>query len=499
MDKGENLINRGMRWLREAVTYEPATSSSDGQAAQPEPVREATGTFADEDKGWRTLTGVSRRDLSSVSQAQMQKFAAFLWETNMLANRLIELPLAFLVAEGVQLKVADDDNQKVLDAFWQDPINRMDIRLPTFVRELAMFGEQCWPAYVNEITGHVRIGYLDPSLIADVIMDPGNAAQEIGVQTVKDTSGKFLQFRTILRGLDEELFAPAAREMRAGYTSGEAFYFAVNKFAAGRRGRSDLIAHMDWADAYDEYLFGQMERADELDAYFWDVKLTGADPETVKKRAAEIQRPGRGAVRVHNENEEWDAVAPALNAVDRSESARMFRNHALGGASMPEHWFGGGGDVNRAAASEMGDPFFKLTTMRQTQLKSFLQELGSYVLYRHALAHGLKIDWSDPAWKVTAVFPEMVTKDITKIAAAFQACVVAVSTAIVDKLISRETGLRIIATVARRLEIDIDPEEELERIEKEKPEPGAGGAGGAGPNEAQLGVPPDLIDDGNDA
>lgn len=459
------------------------------------PMREAAGAFDDEDRGWRTLTGVSKRDLSNLSQAQMQKLAAYLWETNLLANRLIELPLAYLVAEGVRLSCEDEEHQRWLDAFWADPITKMDLRLPTFVRELALFGEQCWPVYINEVNGHVRLGYLDPSLIDNVITDPGNAAQEIGVRTVKDESGRHRQFRVIVRGEDDELFAAEARQLRAGFDSGDCFYFAVNKFAAGRRGRSDLIAQMDWLDGYDEFLFDQMERAAELDTFIWDVELTGADPESVKARAKEIKRPGRGSVRVHNEQEKWSAQAPDLNAVDRAESARMFRNHSLGGATLPEHWFGGGGDVNRASASEMGDPFFKVATLRQTTWRHMLQELGRFVLYQRALKAGKPVDWGDPIWTVTVAFPEMVTKDVTKIAAALQSCVVAVASAIADRLITRETGLKIIAVAVRRLEVDIDPAAELAKVKLEDKADQADRAAGAGPGAAQIGVPAGLDDD----
>ena len=449
-------------------------SPIDGRAAPAAPVREAAGagiSFDEEDAGYRRLGGQRKRDLSPLQQDQMQKLAAYLWEANMLANRLIELPLAYLMAEGVKLQCEDPEHQQWLDAFWNDPINRMDLRLPTYARELGLFGEVCLPAYVNELNGQVRLGYLDASLIADVLMDPGNPAQEIGVRTVKDEAGQVREFRAIVRGEDSELFAAEARSLRAGFTAGEAFYFAVNKFAAGRRGRSDLIAQMDWLDGYDEFMFDSMERSADLDAFVWDVKLTGATPDDVKKRAADIKRPGRNSVRVHNDQEEWQALAPDVNAADRAESARMFRNHSLGGATIPEHWFGGGGDVNRGAASEMGEPFFKLATARQTTLKYMLQEIGSYVLWQRAKRSGQVPDWGDEAWKVVAKFPEMVSKDVTKLAAALQSTVAACAAALGERLLTRATALQIIAIAAKRLEVDIDPEAELAAVLEENPEP----------------------------
>lgn len=456
-------------------------------------VREAASagvSFEDEDAGWRRLGGKTKRDLSPLRQDQMQKLAAYLWEANMLANRLIELPLAYLLAEGVQLVCADPEHQQWLDAFWHDPINRMDLRLPTYARELGLFGELCLPAYVNDINGHVRLGYLDATLIADVMVDPGNPTQEIGVRTVKDAEGRFREFRTVVRGDDAELFAPEARSLRASYASGDAFLFSVNKFAAGRRGRSDLIAQMDWLDGYDEFMFDSMERAADLDAFVWDVKITGGTAEDIKARASEITRPGRNSVRVHNDQEEWQALAPDVKAADRAESARMFRNHSLGGATMPEHWYGGGGDVNRGAASEMGDPFFKMATARQTHLRHMLQELGSYVLWQRAARTGQAPDWGDEAWKVQAKFPEMVTKDVTKLAAALQSAVAAVGVALAQQLITKTTALQIIAIAARRLDVDIDPEEELAAVLEENPEPVGNELGGGAGVPDLSGQPP---------
>ena len=48
--------------------------------------------------------------------ARMGEIAAYLWQANLLANRLIELPLAFLLAEGVKLQVKDAAAQAALDA-----------------------------------------------------------------------------------------------------------------------------------------------------------------------------------------------------------------------------------------------------------------------------------------------------------------------------------------------------------------------------------------------
>lgn len=83
-----------------------------GEPARQAALREAYGATIDPDEqNWRKLTGDAQRDLPTLTQSRMQRIAHYLWESNVLANRLIELPVAFLLAEGVRLVVDDEELQ----------------------------------------------------------------------------------------------------------------------------------------------------------------------------------------------------------------------------------------------------------------------------------------------------------------------------------------------------------------------------------------------------
>lgn len=428
-----------------------------------EPLREAAGVTVDADEDqWRRLTGDVDRDLSPMTQARMQKLAAWLWESNPLANRLIELPVAFLLAEGVRFSCDDEEAQKTLDRFWRDPINDMAVKLPEKVRELSLYGEQVYPAFVNDHSGTVRLGYLDPSLIATVVKDPDNASQPIGIVTTKDRKGQARRYRVIVNGAEEDCFTERTRAIRDTFTDGDCFYFRVNNLAAGSRGRSDLLAASDWLDGYDQFLFGELDRAKFQRAFFYDVTMKGATPEQVDERARKITAPSPGAVRVHNDSEEWTTEAPDLKAGDAAEHARLFRNHVLGGATIPEHWFGGGGDVNRAVGAEMGEPTFKVFSMRQWLWIQFLGTIGRYVLRKKALASGApEPEFDDPAFDVAVTFPDLVVRDTTKWAAALQQVAGTLVIAIDKGLLTDETAVKMLAVIAGRLGVDFDPAAEL--------------------------------------
>lgn len=415
-----------------------------------------------EEEGFTKLTGNKDRSLSSLTQERMQELAVFLWKSNPLANRIIELPLVYLLAEGVTMSVQDETAQAWLDEFWNDPINQIDVKLPKKVREMSLFGEQCWPVFKNPTNGAVRLGYLDPGLIKEVKTDPDNTEQPIGVITkALGRKRKSKKYRIIVPG-SENIFGEEAKKIREEFNDGECFYFNVNALSSSSRGLSDLLATMDWLDLYDKALFGEVERWDALRSFIWDVTLRGATEETVKKRASEIEVPSSGGVRVHNDAETWQAVTPDLQAANGAENARTVRNHILGGSTLPEHWYGGGGDVNRSTAGEMGEPTFKTFKFRQTEWKHILETVCFYAVYSRLEKTGnIPEDLRD--YRPVAQFPELTHRDTSVYAAALQQTVVAVGIAVEKGMMTEETAVSVIGSMISRLGIEIDPAEELEK------------------------------------
>lgn len=446
----------------------PEPTGIDTNTPQVTPMREAAGVTVDaDDDQWRRISGDSRRDLGQMNQARMQKMAVYLWERNALANRLIELPLAYLLAKGVRIEHQDEEAQQLLDRHWSDGLNAWDIKLTKKLRELSLFGEQCWPAFVRP-NGAVRIGYLDPALIATVVTDPDNAEQPIGVVTTKDKHGVSRRYRVIVN-VPESEFTLRTQQIRATFTTGDCFYFAINGLCASSRGRSDILAVMDWVDAYDEFLFGELDRARFLRSWVWDVTLKGATPDEVEARAKKMTAPAPGSVRVHNDAEEWKAESPSLQAGDTSTAGRFFRNHILGGMTLPPTWYADGEDANRANGQSMSEPTEKVLEMRQRFVGYMLLEVARFVLRANwgalerepseaeqQLLDGLSIEW-----------PEMTTKDTTKYASALQQCVTAAVAAVNAKLITRSTAIRLVQAMSAQLGVEFDADAEFNAVDAE--------------------------------
>ncbi|NOZ81261.1 MAG: hypothetical protein GXP63_06340 [DPANN group archaeon] len=419
-----------------------------------------------EEPGFRKLTGSPTRALPSVTQERMIEISYWLWKTNPLGNWLIEIVKDFVLAEGITYDAENEKVKEILDQFWLDPVNRMDLYLENYVRELGIYGEQIWPAYVSEQTGRVRLGYIDPASVKEVVTDPENVKVVIGVilkAKAGATEGK--KYRVILDGA---FLSKSAKSMREKYRDGEVFFFRVNNVTNAPRGTSDLFVVADWLDGYEQFLFDYADKWPMLNAFVWDVLLEGMDEaqieEWLKKNGAP---PKPGSVRAHNEKVKWTAVTPELKAVDADKGARLLRNHILGARGLPEHWYGGGGDVNRATAAEMGLPTMKMLSARQQKVKHMIESLFTFVIRKALDARYLQVP-EDEAFAFSISIPEIEQMDIAKYSTALQQLTASLVSAKTMGWIDDETAQKAYAFGLAFLGFEYDPEAVREKLKEEK-------------------------------
>lgn len=418
-----------------------------------------------EDIGWRKLTGNITRDLTPLKQDRMIQIAFYLWENNPLARWLIEITKDFILAEGLPYECKDEDVKQVLDDFWHDPINRMDLYLEKYVRELFLYGELCFPVFTAQQTGKVRLGYIDPAQIKEVVTDPENVKAVIGI-IMKDSARQAgMKLKTILPKDAEFILSRSAQTLRATYMDGECFFFAINNVTNSPRGRSKLLAIADWLDAYEQFLFDYSDKWPLLNTFVWDMKVEGGDESAIKEQMKAFTKKS-GSIFAHNEKVTLEAATPDLKAIDAETGARLFRNHILGAMGYPEHWFGGGGDVNRATAVEMGTPAFKTLSSKQRYVKYILETILEHVITKALDANYLRVTEPD-AYDFSVITPELSSKDVTKYASMMQQVVASLVSAEMQGWIDRQTAQKIFANLINYFGVEIDVEE-MEKAISEK-------------------------------
>ena len=371
------------------------------------------------DIGWRRLTGSPTRELPMMDQERAIEVAYWLWKTNPMGKWIIEVVTAFVAAKGTPYSCENEEVKAVLDGFWEDPVNRMDIHWENFVRELGIYGEQCWPVFVAEQTGRVRLGYLDPAMIDRVFPDPENVKVKVGL-TIKSTAGGPARRLAIVLDEENEAFlSEAGRALRDSFIDGRCFFFTVNALTNEMRGTSDLFTVADHLDGYEQFLYDSSEKYAQFNAYYYDITVEGADEKKLDEERKKYEPPRTGGAFIHNEKVKSEAVAPDLKANDSEKAARLHRNHILGSMGLPEHWFGGGGDVNRATASEMDAPSRKIIENRQEKIKNMLEVVFDFVITSARSAGYLKVT-DEAAQDFDIQTPEISDKDVAKLSAMLQ-------------------------------------------------------------------------------
>ena len=417
----------------------------------------------DDDRGWRPIgAGATSawREFDAGKAAFVRRYAIHLTRSDPLARQIIDIPVDYLTAANPRLRADDDRAQAALDDLWRDPVCDLPKNLPRLVRDHAITGEICLPLYAGH--GKARFGYLDPLSIHTVELDPDNAGVTIGVVAGPQQGvGPDRGFRTVLP--DAEL-APAAQRLREKWRAGYCLYAARNRVIGATRGVPDLLPIAPWLDAYARYMHGEMDRAEFMRAYIWDVTIQGATKDDIDARVAEMGPPEPGTVRVHNEAEAWQPVSPNLDGSSTADVARLFRTHILSGQGLPEHWYGGGGDVNRATAAEMGSPAWKQIAARQREWSNILRALGDFAI---SVALGRAGPWQlEPAERAAVEWGE-IAPPREGAAAAFAAASGAAALARQERLIDAETAARIVRAAAGPLGVDYDAGEALARAIEE--------------------------------
>ena len=359
---------------------------------------------AGEDALWRSLTNNNIRDLNILTHRRMQDIAFYLYDSNPMAGRIIEIIEDFVIGDGFTYKANSPEVKEVLDKFWNDPDNNLDEEMNVNVVELFLFGELCLPVWVNHADGAVKLSYIDPKMILKITKDPFNSKISKKLFWKKPRGSKTRELDII--NVDRKIKSNTYERL-----IGECFYFTINKVSSATRGRSCLLRLADWLDGYDQFLFARLERAFLLNNYIWDVECEGMTKGELEEFVKGLSQPKPGSIRAHNEKIKWKAETPKLESADASGEANLFKNQILGGAGFPGHWFAEGDKTTRATAMEMSLPTLKNLKSKQKKIQFMITRMFNFVIDQAIIAGTLKKD-VDKNFKITP--SPIVSRDNTK-------------------------------------------------------------------------------------
>ena len=401
---------------KEAITRE-AYSPLSGMGAI-----DTTGNAPDSD--FRRLSGDDTRNLPELTQARSIELAFYQWKSNPMAKQIIQLTTAYLVGRGVRVRCASDRTQAVVDAFWKDPVNAWDAKLTGKVRYLLNFGEQFYPLFVHPTSGRVRMAYIDPARVSDVVLDADNCEVVERVEFSGSRTTATLALPHIKVDDADGLYA--LPEQMAGKHHAAVDFWSLDRPPNASRGTPYLLAMLDWLDILDTFMMSLAARSQLQMAHAWDVTIDGADDKTCAAYLASVGKQRPGTIRAHNQRVKWEAISPNLVAEDASKYGQELKKYIGSGAGFPPHWLGEEGSSNRATAAEMGVPVVTFLVSLQNEIKHMIERPIAFAIDMAVRARMLDAD-EDRSFEV--VMPTIWGTDSSRVANALAQMSISLDTA----------------------------------------------------------------------
>lgn len=310
--------------------------------------------------GWMFLGGAQGyNDRPQDNRVQGYRDALDAWRANPLAKQIISLISDFLVTEEV-MPTATGDLGRFIERFWTHEENHMVTRLPDLMDELSRAGNLFVVLFRNPIDGMSYVRAVPANLITNIDVAEDDWEKEIAYYEYRPGETEPRKWLSP--------YHPGAADANAVM-----LHYAINRPIGALYGESELATLLKWLTRYNRMLEDRVRLNLAIRAFHWLVKVPSH--KVAEKQDQYATPPEPGAIIVHDDNEEWQAVAPNLRGADASHDLRAIRMLIATGSGQPPFWHGDSGDVNLATARVMQEPALRRLKRRQQHARQMIIDL----------------------------------------------------------------------------------------------------------------------------
>jgi len=415
-----------------------------------------TANYDPKNEGYRPYSSetILRRELLAVAQDRMFDIAYFMWDMSAMFRRLAKMDKTFIFSRPVKITSSEGAVQERLDLFFKNRENKavpLDDRFMWF----SILGEALWPVTVNPINGFVRWSFQDPALIKEIWLNQMDTTQRMRVD-LQDISGRSGAKMAVIR-TDNNI-----QSKTYGRLVGECFFYTKNNPPTAARGRSDFLTLFDWIDGLERYGFNGLERSEYLLNFIWDVTLKGFNEDQIREWLKTNPPPQSGSMRAHNENVEWDAVAPELKNTDMAAGFNNAKAFIMGAHGRPASWFGEGGKAYQTEAEQFEQIPTKDLESESSFYQGIIEDICQFVIDQAVIAGTLSAEKAKAGFQVD--MPEISQKNLVKMVNGVPQLSAALAIAEDRKWVTRKTAAHVFAFVSSYLGYEVNAKKELEEI-----------------------------------
>lgn len=355
MNKAQNFIRS---WFQRSTNTHQPSGSDAGFASNANPHTLGVSAVVDDSPGW---TGAYRQghDHDPAMIQELYQDALTAWRKNPIAWRIIAITTDYVVGDELRVSSLYRPLDRFITRFWQHPKNQMDLRLQPMSDELARSGDLFILLFRNLQDGMSYLRFVTKDRIQRIETAPN------------DWENELVYIERTLEGEERRWLSPHHPE--AEQAQAVMLHYAVNRPIGALLGESDLTTMIPWLQRYSRMLEDRVRLHWAVRAFLW---LVTVPANKVKEKQEQYRNPPEaGSIVVHDESENWQAVAPSLHALDAAADLKAVRGMIDAGSGYPPHWRGEAADANLATATAMQAPTERHLLRRQQYFTFLLQDL----------------------------------------------------------------------------------------------------------------------------
>jgi len=303
------------------------------------------------------------------------------WRFNPLARRLVELTSQYAAGGGMAWRCAHPYTSEFLQAFWNERLNRLDLRLSEFSDELVRTGN-LFILLSTDTGGNSYLRTLPTASVESIQARENDLEQEISFVTYPDLEGNARAYPAYCPDQD---YLNAA----GGFDT-VVLHYAVNRPAGAQWGEPDLAPALKWLARYAAWLEDRVRLNRFRNAFMYVVKARFANEAARQARQSRLAAnpPQPGSILVTDESEEWSVLSPKLEALDASTDGLAVKKMIAAGLGVPLHFLAEPESSTRTTAEAAGGPAFRHFEERQRLMEWIVRDLLQAAARRRAMLDG---------------------------------------------------------------------------------------------------------------
>jgi len=357
-----------------------------------------------EDLNYIRMSADSENEFSRTGLDKIVDLSRLMYIKNPLIKRQVQVKSLYVWAQGINVRAKNNEINVVLQAFWDDDKNRVELtgHQARMLKEvdLEVDGNLFFVFFVRPSDGRVRVRSIPIKEVREIVSDPNDAkSPRYYLRVWKETKINEITGRknTVQKKAyyPDWGYIPANKPPKLGNIEirwdEPVYHVRIGGFSDWKFGLGEVYAGIDWARAYKGFLEDWASLTKSLSKIAWKMTTPGGKKAVLAAKTKIASTLGSGTSNETNPAPTTGSTFIGGQGVDlqpmnirganvSADDGRRLLLMAAAGAGLPETYYGDVSVGTLATAKTMDRPTELMMLERQTMWIDVLRNIFKFVL-----------------------------------------------------------------------------------------------------------------------